>query len=65
MIDRNSMNREIKKNQLRRQIVSSSPQEGTDSQEIIKKSPHQGEKEKDQDRSGAVFGVYSRSHRCL
>ena len=38
MIDRNSMNREIKKNQLRRQIVSSSPQDGTDSQEIIKKA---------------------------
>ncbi|HCD42176.1 MAG TPA: hypothetical protein DEQ64_00210 [Lachnoclostridium sp.] len=38
MSDRNSMNREIKKNQLRRQIVSSSPQEGENSQEIIKKA---------------------------
>ena len=38
MSDRDSMNREIKKNQLRRQIVSSSPQAGEDSQEVIKKA---------------------------
>ncbi len=38
MSDRDSMNREIKKNQLRRQIVSSSPQAGGDSQEVIKKA---------------------------
>ena len=38
MSDRDSMNREIKKNQLRRQIVSSSPEAVEDSQEIIKKA---------------------------
>jgi hypothetical protein len=44
MSDRDSMNREIKKNQLRRQIVSSSPQEGKTSREVIKKAFPRGKK---------------------
>lgn len=38
MSDLNSMNREIKKSQLRRQIISSSPQREENSEEIIKKA---------------------------
>ena len=44
MSDMNSMNREIKKNQLRRQIVPSSPGREEDSGEAIKKARTRGKK---------------------
>ena len=46
MSDMNSMNREIKKDQLRRQIVPASPQKDEDSNEIIKRARTKVKKKK-------------------